>query len=263
MKNKKQQDKEVVGGVYIVPASPTMTNTTTSSSVPDSPLGCLERTTSCRTIDTRSSTSADNATAVSNWTPSDGPDFHKGAPIIARRPSGVKTDPRLADLNDQMLLSHVMFEARKLPRSPGPFASAHVLINSERQRRTVQPLRRCPPMDEIARRQAKVMAEAGKLEHTKDSVQLHDEIVDILQKIENKIDDCDKVDENSPVPKQRQDRRIGENVWRGNTIKDIHRIMMKNVSQRNNILHRRFVYMGVGTAKGEDGLLYLCQIFSS
>ena len=261
MKNKKQHDKEVVGGVYIVPSSPTITTTTTTS--PVSPLGGLGRTTSCRTIDTRSSTSTDDANAVSNWSPSDGPDFHKGAPIIARRPSGVKTDPRLADLNDQMLLSHIMFEARKLPRSPGPYASAHVLINSERQRRTVQPLRRCPAMDEIARRQAKVMAEQGKLEHTKDSVELHDEIVDILHKIENKIDDNDKVDGNSPVSDQRQQRRIGENVWRGNTIKDIHRIMMRNVSQRNNIIHRRFVYMGVGTAKSEDGLLYLCQIFSS
>mmetsp|Transcript_57122 Transcript_57122/g.139221 ORF Transcript_57122/g.139221 Transcript_57122/m.139221 type:complete len:399 (-) Transcript_57122:53-1249(-) len=266
--NKNQQDK-VIGGVYIVPSSPTMTTTSSSSSSSsssalDSPLGGgLGRTTSCRTIDARSSTSADDATAVSNWSPSDGPDFHKGAPIIARRPSGVKTDPRLADLDDQMLLSHVMFEARKLPRSPGPYASAHVLINSERQKRTVQPLRRCPAMDEIARRQAKVMAQAGKLQHTEDPVELQDEIVDIIHKIENKNDDDDSVDGTSAVPEKRQDHRVGENIWRGQTIKDIHHMMMKNASQRNNIIHRRWVYMGVGTAKGEDGLLYLCQIFSS
>jgi len=265
-KNNKIHQDNVIGGVYIVPSSPTMTTTSSSSSsysAPDSPLGGLGRTTSCRTIDTRSSTSADDATTVSNWSPSDGPDFHKGAPIIARRPSGVKTDPRLADLDDQMLLSHVMFEARKLPRSPGPYASAHVLINSERQKRTVQPLRRCPAMDEIARRQAKVMAQAGKLQHTEDPVELQDEIVDIIHKIENKNDDDDSVDGTSAVPEKRQDHRVGENIWRGQTIKDIHHMMMKNASQRNNIIHRRWVYMGVGTAKGEDGLLYLCQIFSS
>lgn len=60
-------------------------------------------------------------------------------------------------------------------------------------------------------------------------------------------------------------QRIGVNVGRGSTIKDIHKSMVSSsTADLNNIIDRRFVYMGVGTAKGGDDndTMYLCQIFS-
>lgn len=273
---------KVVGGAYLVPSKH------------QTPAATIVRTTSYRTVDTRASTFADNendSTCNTNddddydeeagamttitqpsiaWSPSDHPDFNKGAPVLARRPDGVKNDPRLADLDDQMLLSHIMFEARRLPKSPGPFASAHVLINADRTRRMAQPLLRCPAMDELARQQAQVMSQSHRLEHTQTPFELQQRVVSIVNNIENKknMNDIDSDDDSVPAqhgqrPLSDPNRRIGENVYRGKTIKDMHTAMMKSQSHRNNILHRRFIYMGVGTAKGDDGLLYLCQIFSS
>mmetsp|Transcript_93262 Transcript_93262/g.139919 ORF Transcript_93262/g.139919 Transcript_93262/m.139919 type:complete len:81 (+) Transcript_93262:542-784(+) len=58
-------------------------------------------------------------------------------------------------------------------------------------------------------------------------------------------------------------KRIGANVGKGASVNDIHKYMMtSSVSDKNNIIDRRFVSMGVGTAKGADGTLYMCQIFS-
>ena len=301
-KNKDTQrrhDTVFFGGVYIVSSTKTTTTatTTTTNGPPESSPGVLVRTASCRTIDTRASSSADDGsvsaattttttTAAWGWSPSDGPEFHMGSPVIGRRPSDADVNPRLAGLDDHGMLSHVLFEARTLPRTPGPYASAHVLINSERLKRMIQPLRRCPAMDEIARRQAGVMAVAQTLQHTNDPGQLQDEIIDVIDKVENNHNNESR-HQSGGDEQQHQRRfysgrhaddgqkrhRIGENVGRGKTINEIHSMMMmttnsknknkNNVSQRNNILHRRFVYMGVGTAKGDDGLLYLCQIFSS
>ena len=56
--------------------------------------------------------------------------------------------------------------------------------------------------------------------------------------------------------------RVGVNVGCGSGVEQIHRHMMASLSDKNNITDRRFVSMGVGTAKSEDGILYMCQIFS-
>jgi hypothetical protein len=37
--------------------------------------------------------------------------------------------------------------------------------------------------------------------------------------------------------------------------------MMETVADRNNMLDRRLTCMGIGTAKADDGTLYLCQLF--
>jgi uncharacterized protein YkwD len=50
-------------------------------------------------------------------------------------------------------------------------------------------------------------------------------------------------------------------VTRGANLHAIHSYMMTSVADRNNIMDRRFTSMGVGTAKADDGTLYLCQIF--
>eukprot|EP00538_Stauroneis_constricta_P006512 CAMPEP_0119560414 /NCGR_PEP_ID=MMETSP1352-20130426/14821_1 /TAXON_ID=265584 /ORGANISM="Stauroneis constricta, Strain CCMP1120" /LENGTH=742 /DNA_ID=CAMNT_0007608385 /DNA_START=343 /DNA_END=2571 /DNA_ORIENTATION=- len=52
------------------------------------------------------------------------------------------------------------------------------------------------------------------------------------------------------------------NMKRGPTIRVIHASMMNNEMERENILNPDVTEFGMGTAKGGDGLLYLCQLFA-
>jgi hypothetical protein len=106
------------------------------------------------------------------------------------------------------------------------FASNHVLINRERMKRGLRPLTRNIAMDEQARKSAEAMATSNGL---------------------------------NPL----QTTYVG-NVLRGESIRSIHRSTMqqKQGRERMNLLNPYFQDFGVGTAKGEDGMLYMCQLFS-
>jgi uncharacterized protein YkwD len=54
---------------------------------------------------------------------------------------------------------------------------------------------------------------------------------------------------------------IGENVGRGGTENQIHRAFMDSYYHRANILSRTFRQVGVGTARGSDGRLYVDEVF--
>ena len=106
------------------------------------------------------------------------------------------------------------------------FASNHVLINRERMKRGLRPLTRNSQMDELARKSAEQMAESNGTNPLKTTY-------------------------------------VG-NVLRGESIRSIHRSTMqqKQGRERSNLLNPYFQDFGVGTAKGEDGMLYMCQLFS-
>mmetsp|Transcript_5162 Transcript_5162/g.15029 ORF Transcript_5162/g.15029 Transcript_5162/m.15029 type:complete len:684 (-) Transcript_5162:386-2437(-) len=106
------------------------------------------------------------------------------------------------------------------------FASNHVLINRERMKRGLRPLTRNIAMDELARKTAEEMAKSNGL---------------------NSL----------------QTTYVG-NVLRGESIRSIHRSVMleKQGRERANVLNPYFQDFGVGTCKGEDGQLYMCQLFS-
>mmetsp|Transcript_1230 Transcript_1230/g.3174 ORF Transcript_1230/g.3174 Transcript_1230/m.3174 type:complete len:204 (-) Transcript_1230:110-721(-) len=116
-------------------------------------------------------------------------------------------------------------------RQPGYYSSNHVLVNRERIRRRMDPLVRDLQLDEVARRQAEAAMESGKVKHSQ------------------------------AAPCGLVCRRLGENVACGKTIRAIHNDMMHSPSDKRNILDARYKRMGMGTARGEDGILYLCQIF--
>ena len=106
------------------------------------------------------------------------------------------------------------------------FASNHVLVNRERMKRGLRPLTRNIAMDEMARAAAQRMSETeGK----------------------------------SSLPAT----YVG-NVLRGESIRAIHRAIMQNKEgrERHNLLSPYFQDFGVGTSKGKDGMLYICQLFS-
>jgi len=106
------------------------------------------------------------------------------------------------------------------------FASNHVLVNRERMKRGLRPLTRNIQMDDLARKSAERMADTAGVSSL-------------------------------------QTTYIG-NVLRGQSIRAVHRATMQNKDgrERHNLLNPYFQEFGVGTCKGEDGMLYVCQLFS-
>jgi hypothetical protein len=56
-------------------------------------------------------------------------------------------------------------------------------------------------------------------------------------------------------------RNVGENVGEGPDVASIHNAFMGSASHRENILSTVFTEVGVGTARGSDGVLYVSQVF--
>jgi uncharacterized protein YkwD len=134
-------------------------------------------------------------------------------------------------------LGKILARSRHLPKT-GQYSSNHVMINQERTKRNAAPLIRMRELDELARIQAQAMAQRGSLFHMGP------------QQVRDSLHD-------------RPCRRLGENVAKGKTIREMHKSMMETTSQKNNITDRRFTHMGMGTAavRGLDGDLYMCQLF--
>jgi hypothetical protein len=189
---------------------------------------------SMNTVDTQSSEES-----TRSWNSSGSAEHHKGAPRIARRAISqrhINPDLPELELGDEEILGRIMLKSWRLPKNDGYYASNHVMINSERTKKYIPPLKRNRDMDEIAREQARLMAA--------DNMLFHADPADLMDLFEKQV--C---------------RRIGENVTRGSNLHDIHQAMMDTVADRNNILDSRFTCMGIGTAKAVDGTLYLCQLF--
>mmetsp|Transcript_25216 Transcript_25216/g.62137 ORF Transcript_25216/g.62137 Transcript_25216/m.62137 type:complete len:202 (-) Transcript_25216:99-704(-) len=104
------------------------------------------------------------------------------------------------------------------------FSSNHVLVNQERVEKGLSPLHRSRDLDEKARDLAKVSASKCKLKK---------------------------------IPKT-----LKGNVFRGTTIREIHYDMMvKEGREQKKILSKKYNTFGMGTHKGDDGFLYLVQLF--
>lgn len=114
-------------------------------------------------------------------------------------------------------------------------SSNHMMCNQERYNRNILPLTRLSQLDLLARQHADAMADKQELFH-------------ILPNLIRRH--CDK-----------KVLWLGENVKRGESVQAMQGAMMKNDIESRNILDRRFLYMGMATARSVDGKLYLCQIF--
>eukprot|EP00977_Amphora_coffeiformis_P014241 scaffold3946_cov177-Amphora_coffeaeformis.AAC.4 len=119
---------------------------------------------------------------------------------------------------------------------PGYFSSNHVLVNRERARYQRPPLRRSARLDALARQHAMHMADQ---QHVMSSVAS-------IPQLQAKL----------------QATLVGENTLRGDSIRSMHAEMMQDPQPRNNMLAKGFDTFGMGTAKGEDGKLYLVQLFA-
>lgn len=54
---------------------------------------------------------------------------------------------------------------------------------------------------------------------------------------------------------------LGENVGSGTSEGPIHRAFMNDPYHRDNILSRTFTLVGIGTARDENGRLYVDEVF--
>lgn len=177
------------------------------------------------------------------WLPSTADNHNKGLPLVVRRPQHAVFE----EADDRKLLQKIMGRAKKLPQSSGKYACNHIMVNSERIKKNVPPLTRDRDLDRVARDHAMAMAEEKMVRHM-------DGPIDVQAKIlEGKESSVER--ERLFFP------RLGVNIARGQSIKDIHKFMMATLAERNNILDKRFTTMGMGTARADNGLVYLCQIY--
>lgn len=56
-------------------------------------------------------------------------------------------------------------------------------------------------------------------------------------------------------------RNVGENVGSGGSVSRIHTAFMNSSAHRSNILSSTFTEVGIGTARGGDGLIYVSEVF--
>jgi Cysteine-rich secretory protein family len=174
-----------------------------------------------------------------SWVSAGVKNFHNHTPLFVKpsvhlgRNESDGISCRLHRSDEQEEFTQIMAKSRRLPGT-WYYSSGHVLVNKERVKRNIPALTRQIELDSLARDCAKAMASEGRVRHSH------------ADEIQCKIQPC---------------RRFGENVARGKSVRGIHLQMLNDDADRNNIIDRRYAFMGMGTARGDDGLVYLCQIF--
>ena len=124
-----------------------------------------------------------------------------------------------------------------------PFDEGHVernLVNDVRIRSSssLKLLARRSDLDVLAEEHARRMASNQAVKHSK-----LDKVLDGIQSQQHKYE------------------QLGENVGRGRTLLRANERMMEEASNVWNILDSRYTEMGMATAKGKDGKVYICQLF--
>jgi uncharacterized protein YkwD len=176
---------------------------------------------SLRSVDTVDSTENDASENYASWKSCSRTDFYR------------QSSP-LSDEEKQKEWGKAISDARRLPRT-GQYINNHILVNQERCKRVVHALKRSRELDAVARWHAEIMASEGVVRHSDPSQ---------LQAMLEDSGTC-----------------LGENVASGDSVQMMHREMIKNVSDLRNMTDRRYKEMGMATAKGENGEIYLCQVF--
>lgn len=127
--------------------------------------------------------------------------------------------------------------AERSKKLPGTwyYSSNHIMVNNERTKNSVHPLTRKHELDAAARWHAANMAAVDTVHHPN------------LLKLQNKI--------GKPC------RVLCANIARGQNIRAIHNRMMESRVDVKNMLDKRYLQFGMGTATGPNGDLFLCQVY--
>jgi uncharacterized protein YkwD len=112
-------------------------------------------------------------------------------------------------------------------------------VNTERVKshRLLKPLQRCGFLETLATLHVLLMSKSGTVYHS------CDDLVELRSILHS--------------------NRVGENVRRGRTLKELHVGAMTSTDKgsKRNILSSRYTEMGAAVSKGADGKIYLCQLF--
>jgi len=194
------------------------------------------------------------------WVPSHMLDHNEGVPMLVRKP-GMYDDLCNDDFedvdSDGKVLEKIMLKSKRLPQfgDDNKYASNYIMINNERIKKKVPPMRRERTLDAIAKEHAQKMADKKKVFQIDTPYELHNEL------------HCRALKEELEKPRLTYDKpntsfdRVGMNIGKGTNLHNIHKYMMASLAERNNIEDKRFFHMGMATAEDENGFMYLCQIF--
>ena len=111
----------------------------------------------------------------------------------------------------------------------------HHLVNTSRLNHSLQTLRRTVHLDAMAKAHAQSMAQRKMVFHS----------VNSLAALRDKLESA----------------HAGENIQRGESIALLHDECMSQAILRANVLSNEFDEMGMATAVGTDGIVYLVQLF--
>jgi len=174
------------------------------------------------------------------WSSATSKDYHKHTPLLVK-PIVLFYNDELdgsndcieVHMDDKAQLGMILAQNRKLPGT-WYYSSIHVLVNKARVKRGIPAVIRRIELDDLARKRAEEMALFEEARHEESGL------------VEFRL---------HPY------RRFGENVASGSTIRQIFNSMIINNADRNNIMDRRYAYIGAGTALAEDGTLFMCQLY--
>jgi uncharacterized protein YkwD len=115
------------------------------------------------------------------------------------------------------------------------------LINAERKKHDLAPLRPSPALFRVARAHSANMAKQGKMAHVLDDKTPYDRIKAVGYKY----------------------RFAGENIGRGDvSLPEMVKAWMDSKVHRDNILHKEFTETGLGVASDAKKLVYYTQVFA-
>jgi len=125
-------------------------------------------------------------------------------------------------------------DAFSSPQNQEDASSFISLINSERHFNGVERLVECLDLAHLAQHHAQWMADNMTLQHSSD-------LAILLSR------SCSN--------------RMGQNVEYGRSAEEAHSYLMKSAGSASRILDSGYSEIGVGTARGGDGLVYVCQVY--
>lgn len=208
---------------------------------------------------TTTTTECSGTCRPTSWKLANSARHNMDTPVVVASPDCQGEDCLLDD--DATEMRRIIARHRKLPGT-WYYSSNHILVNQERNRRFVAPLRRLPLLDLLARLHAEQLAAEEQEQEQQEG--LGQQYTRRRQKGPQEALRHVNADALRWALDQNHLRytRLGENVAKGTSVRGIHNDMMATLSNRNNIVDRRFTHMGMGTAVGRrTGQLYLCQIF--
>lgn len=172
--------------------------------------------------------------------------YDKKTQSINARKINLKRTPLQKRLIDEKLQS--------MPRR-SCFASNHIMVNRERVICGIDPLTRLSSLDEMARHHASLMSEEDRIFNIDVST------VDLSSLVENELVHTTKIKNERRSAEPPQCTEFAQNVSSGESIDIIHHKFMNSKKARSNIYDSSFRFFGLGSSRGSDGKLYICQIF--